>query len=333
MVDYYAVLQLPRDADAAAIVEAYTRLSKAYDPTTLVGVSDELRTLVQQRRLELDQAHAILSDATLRAAYDAGLSQVIDRALPTVAEPQYDYAPLPPALARERVRDFETEPVQHTPVAPDPRTRQLPFIFALAFPLLIVLVAFVLTDGGTKVAPKNDTPPVESINSQLDQFEAAIATARLATDADPQNLAAWIEYGNMLYNSVQIVRELQPNSVTYTDRINRWQMAAVAYEKAMELAPDNVVVAADHGAALCFYGNGIGDKKSSNAGLQQIRSVRDRIPATDQSRVLMNLAYCLVENTPPQVEEAKKVWQTVIDSEAKDSPIALQAAKLIAQFR
>jgi hypothetical protein len=45
------------------------------------------------------------------------------------------------------------------------------------------------------------------------------------------------------------------------------------------------------------------------------------------------LAYCLVENTPPQVEEAKKVWQTVIDSEAKDSPIALQAAKLIAQFR
>ena len=333
MVDYYAVLQLPRDADTAAIEEAYTRLTVAYDPATLVGVSDELRALVQQRRLELDQARAILADATLRAAYDAGLSQVIDRALPTVAEPHYDYAPLPAAAARERDRGFETEPLQRTSVVPDARARQLPLIMALALPLVIVLVAFVLTDGGTKMAPKNDTPPVETVNSQLDQFEAAIATAKLATDADPSNLTAWIEYGNMLYNSVQIVRELQPNSVTYTDRINRWQMAALAYEKAMELAPDDVVVAADHGAALCFYGNGVGDKKSSNAGLQQIRSVRDRIPTTDQSRVLMNLAYCLVENTPPQVEEAKNVWKAVIDIEAKDSPIAVQAAKLIAQYR
>ena len=128
--------------------------------------------------------------------------------------------------------------------------------------MLIVLVAFVLTDGGTKVAPKNDTPPVQTASSQIDQFEAAIATAKLATDSAPTNAAAWIEYGNMLYNSVQVVRELDPNSVTYNDRIERWQMAAVAYEKAMTLSPDNVVVAADHGAALCFYGNGVSDKEN-----------------------------------------------------------------------
>jgi len=333
MVDYYAVLQLPRDADAATIADAYTRLRTAYDPATLTGVSDELRALVQQRRLELDQAHAILSDTTLRAAYDAGLAQVVAKALPSAAEPSYDYAPLPPAGARERLQGFVTEPVHQRASERDPRTRQLPLFFSITLPLLIVLVAFVLTEGGTKVAPKNDTPPVQTVNSQLDQFEAAIATAKLATDADPASLTAWIEYGNMLYNSVQIVRELQPNSVVYTDRINRWQMAAFAYEKAMTLAPDDVVVAADHGAALCFYGNGVGDKKSSNAGLQQMRAMRDAIPAAEQSRVLMNLAYCLVENTPPQVEEATKVWQAVIDAEPKDSPIALQAAKLIAQYR
>jgi cytochrome c-type biogenesis protein CcmH/NrfG len=137
----------------------------------------------------------------------------------------------------------------------------------------------------------------------------------------------------MLYNSVQIVREMQPNSPVYIDRIERWQMAAVAYEKAMVLLPDNVVVAADHGAALCFYGNGIGDKKSSNAGLQQMRTVIDSIPAEERSRVRMNMGYCLAQNTPPQVEDARAVWQSVIDSEAKDSPIAIQAAKLIAQYR
>jgi hypothetical protein len=47
----------------------------------------------------------------------------------------------------------------------------------------------------------------------------------------------------------------------------------------------------------------------------------------------MNMGYCLAQNTPPQVEDARTVWQSVIDTEAKDSPIAIQAAKLIAQYR
>lgn len=331
MVDYYAVLQLRQDADSAAIEESYTRLSNAYNPALLSGVSDELRALAEQRLFELGQARAILADPTLRAAYDAGLEHVVTKALPT-AEPSFDYAPLPAASARERIPGFVTEPVRDARIA-DSRSRNLPMIVAIVLPMLIVLIAFVLTDGGTKVAPSNDTPPVETAGSQIDQFEAAIATAKLATDSDPSNVSAWIEYGNMLYNSVQIVRELQPNSAVYNERLNRWQMSAFAYEKAMTLEPGNVVVAADHGAALCFYGNGVGDKKSSNAGLQQIRSVRDSIPATDRSRVLMNLAYCLAENTPPQVEDATKVWQSVIDAEPKDSPIAIQAAQLIARYR
>ncbi|MFM2032651.1 MAG: hypothetical protein RLZZ297_1416 [Chloroflexota bacterium] len=329
MVDYYAILQVPADAEPAVIEAAYERLRRAYDPAALTDVSAELRELAGQRLLALEQARAILADPTLRAAYDAGLESVVAKGLPTV-EPVLDYAPLPPARAAERARGFETEPIARTSPAP---THNTTLILAILLPLLIVASAFFLTDGGTKVAPKNDTPPVETVNSQLDQFEAAIATAKLATDADPKNVTAWIDYGNMLYNSVQIVREMSPGSQTYIDRIERWQMAATAYEKAMTIDPTNNVVAADHGAALCFYGNDVGDKKSANAGLQQMRTVVDQVPATDASRVLMNLGYCLAMNTPPQPEAAIAAWQRVIDREAKDSPIALQAAKLINQFR
>lgn len=332
MVDYYAILQVRRDADSAAINEAYSRLSQAYDPAVLAGVSDELIALAQKQLFALNQARTILSDPTLRAAYDAGLTQVVAKALPS-AEPVYDFQPLPPAGAIERIPGYVTEPVLSTDTATTLRNRTTALFFAITLPLLIVFVSFVLTDGGKRVAPSNDTPPVESVNSLIDQFEAAIATARLATNSDPSNATAWIEYGNMLYNSVQIVREMQPNSPVYIDRIERWQMAAVAYEKAMVLLPDNVVVAADHGAALCFYGNGVGDKKSSNSGLQQMRTVIDAIPSDERSRVLMNMGYCLAQNTPPQVEDARTVWQSVIDTEPKDSPIAIQAAKLIAQYR
>lgn len=329
MVDYYAILQVSTDADAQTIEAAYVRLSRAYDPAALGDVTPELRALAGQRVLELDQARAILLDATMRAAYDAGLETVVAKGLPSL-DPVLDYTPLAPARAHERPDGFDTEPYGRPQV---PQARNTTLVLAVTLPILIVATAFFLTDGGTKIAPKNDTPPVQTTASQLDQFEAAIATAKLATDADPSNVTAWIDYGNMLYNSVQIVREMQPGSQTYLDRVERWQMAATAYEKAMAIDPANPVVGADHGAALCFYGNDVGDKKSSNAGLQQMRTVVESVPAAEKSRVLMNLGYCLAQNTPPQPEAAIKAWQQVIDSEPKDSPIALQAAKLINQYR
>lgn len=329
MVDYYAILQISVDADSETIDAAYVRLSRAYDPAALGDVSAELRLLASQRLLELDQARAILLDPTMRAAYDAGLESVVVRGLPTL-EPVLDYAPLPPAAARERPAGFESEPLGRPVLR---RARNTTLILAVLLPIVIVATGFVLTDGGTKMAPQNDTPPVQTTASQLDQFEAAIATAKLATDANPTSATAWIEYGNMLYNSVQIVREMQPGSPTYLDRVQRWQMAATAYEKAMELDPNNPVVGADHGASLCFYGNDVGDKKSSNAGLQQMRTTVDLVPAPEKSRVLMNLGYCLAQNTPPQPEAAIAAWQQVIDTEPKDSPIAVQAAKLINQYR
>lgn len=87
MADFYAVLQITRDADQSTIHAAYQRLRMAYDPERLGDVSDELRQLAAERLGELERAYAILADETLRAAYDAGITDVVERALPKRLSP------------------------------------------------------------------------------------------------------------------------------------------------------------------------------------------------------------------------------------------------------
>lgn len=328
MADFYAVLQISREADQATIVAAYQRLRAVYDPEQIVNVSDELRQLAAERMLELDRAYAILSDETLRAAYDAGISTVVERALPQHAEPVYDYLPLPPATAQERDDAFEVEPVlRNQRTMPNMWNRRLPLILAITLPLIIVTSTFFLTDGGTRVAPANTAEQAQS--NALEQFEQAIASAKAVAENNPNDAQAWIDYGNMLYNSVQVVRELQPGSPFYQSRVARWQMAADAYSKALVIIPGDVVVLADLGASQCFYGNDTGDQALATQGLQQLRQVIDQIPVTEQPRVLLNLGYCLAESAPPRVEEAIATWQKINTLVPADSPFAVQANKLI----
>ncbi len=330
MADFYAVLQVARDADAAAIAAAYQRLRVAYDPERLQDVSEELQTLAAERLLELERAYVILSDETLRAAYDAGVHGVVERALPrpVEVEPILDYRPLPPAQSEERARDFDSMPVSRGRGGRPQVSQQVSLILTIVIPLAIVLTTFILTDGGQRVAESNDTPPVVMTNA-LDQFEAAIDTARLATEENPNSISAWLEYGNMLYNSVQIVREQQPGSPTYQSRVARWQMAAVAYEKALSFDPGNPVIEADLGATQCFYGNETGDQSLATQGLQQLRGVVEQIDDAEKPRVLLNLGYCLAESSPPRLEEAVAVWQRVKTIVTADSPYLAQVDRLI----
>jgi len=331
VADFYTVLQVPRDADDEAILAAYQRLRLAYDPERLGDVSEELRQLATERLLTLEQAYAILSDATLRAAYDGGVSGVVERALPRPApapEPVLDYRPLPAAMAQERDPDFEEAPLSKGRGGLPTLNQQVSLIMAIVIPLVIVLVTFILTDGGSRVAPSNDTPPVV-MTDLLNQFEDAIDEARKATEENPNSISAWVDYGNMLYNSVQVVREQQPGSPTYQSRVARWQMAAVAYEKALSFDPTNVVVAADMGATQCFYGNETGDQALATQGLQTMRSMVEQIADSEKPRVLLNLGYCLAEASPPRVEEAVAIWQRIKTLVAADSPFAAQADRLI----
>jgi tetratricopeptide (TPR) repeat protein len=331
MVDFYAVLQIPRDADQASIDAAYQRLRVAYDPTRLQGVSDELRDLANERATALDQAYAIVGDPTMRAAYDAGITEVVARALPVAVEPSYDYRPLSAATRQERAPDFDAIPVRKGRMTSG--ERQVSLVLAIALPLAIVLFTFIITDGGKRVAEGNDVQPVARATAVADQFEQAIIDARAATVANTTSIQAWVEYGNQLYNSVQIVREQQPGSPLYQNRIVRWQMAADAYAKALSFDPSNVVVEADLGASRCFYGNGTNNQDEATAGLQQIRKALAQIPDSEQPRVLLNLGFCLAESTPRQTEEAIATWQKITTLVASDSPFAIQATQLIAQIK
>jgi len=62
--DYYAILQLNQNASEQAIAASYKRLSRIYDPQT------SKKARASQRKRELDEAYAVLSDARRRAEYD-----------------------------------------------------------------------------------------------------------------------------------------------------------------------------------------------------------------------------------------------------------------------
>jgi curved DNA-binding protein len=63
--DYYAALEVPRDADADAIKKAYRRLARKYHP----DVSKEPEA--EARFKEISEAYDTLRDAEKKAAYDA----------------------------------------------------------------------------------------------------------------------------------------------------------------------------------------------------------------------------------------------------------------------
>jgi preprotein translocase subunit Sec63 len=68
--DPYAVLNVPRSATPSEIRAAYQNLVKRYHPDLHQG--NPLEELASARLAEINRAYEILSDATRRAAYEAG---------------------------------------------------------------------------------------------------------------------------------------------------------------------------------------------------------------------------------------------------------------------
>jgi molecular chaperone DnaJ len=64
--DFYAILGVPQDADAAAIKKAYRKLARKHHPDQNTGVA-----AAEQRFKEIGEAHSVLSDAEQRKEYDA----------------------------------------------------------------------------------------------------------------------------------------------------------------------------------------------------------------------------------------------------------------------
>ena len=80
-----------------------------------------------------------------------------------------------------------------------------------------------------RAAPPTPTP------SPFDTFEASIPQARQATQQNPTSAQAWIDLGNVLYDSAQVVRESAPDSPIYQQRLGRWLEATSAYSQALAL--------------------------------------------------------------------------------------------------
>jgi len=358
--DYYETLQVHPRSDAAAIEAAYARLRELYDPARLDGAADELVDLARQKRDAIERAYAVLSDQARRAAYDEEQASRLENQEPRTknqgmtigsrfsvlgsgrpsssieAQPQadenLDYRPLPPARRAERPKGFDAQPVQpSTPARQAGRAASRMVQRAWAAPaalaaalVLIVASSMALTGGGgPPPAPPTPTP------SPFDAFESSIPQAQQAARQNPTSAQAWIDLGNVLYDSAQVVRESAPDSPIYQQRLGRWLEATNAYSQALALDPSNASVRADMGASACFYGAGTGDQSFVRDGTDEVRRAAQAAP--DDERVLLSLGHCLVSTQPPQTNAAIESWQRIIKLKPS-SPLAAQAQMLIARY-
>jgi cytochrome c-type biogenesis protein CcmH/NrfG len=164
----------------------------------------------------------------------------------------------------------------------------------------------------------------------MHSFEDQIAEARMVAQQVPDNANAWINLGNLLYDSVQIVREQMPESDLYAERLPRWIEASEAYREVLALDPDNVVVRADLAVSLCKYGEGMDDPVYVEEGLAEAQ----RAAAQDASnaRVRLNLGVCLANTEPPQTEAALEQWYAVLDLPSAEQGELFEAQQLIEQY-
>jgi len=351
--DLYEILQVHPRADADAIAAAYQRLRDLYDPARLDGAADELLELARAKRDMIQRAYAVLSDPVRRATYDEELAlhepderrktegerasrdgEPIQPSSSVLrqyrAEEQLDYRPLPPAKREERPRHAaeRTIPV----VAPAGREADqksalrptLPIAIA-GIVVLIVAASLLLTNGGGP-APAPAAPTA----SPFDQYEAIIPQAQSIAQQNPKSAQAWIDLGNVLYDSAQVVREGAPDSPLYQQRLDRWLQATQAYSQALALDPNNAAARADLGASSCFYGAGIGDQSFVSAGTAEVQHAAQVAP--NDERVLLSMGHCLVSAQPPKTSEAIATWRRIVEQNP-NSQFAAQVQLLIQKYQ
>jgi curved DNA-binding protein CbpA len=358
--DHYEILQVHPKADRDAIAAAYARLSELYAPARLEGAAEELADLARQKRDAIELAYAVLGDPARRAAYDAELaalgtaedrgSKLEDGRAPrhhprssildprSSSSPALDYRPLPPARRAERTRDFNAYPLRDAEassvaktggrLATRPKAKRWVAPAVIAGLLAVVAAISVgVTGGATPPAPAAQATPTPS---PLDAFEADIAAAQQTAQQHPTDSRAWIDYGNILYNSAEIVRENAPDSPLYEQRLPRWLEATQAYTRALAIEPGNAAVRADLGVSACFYGAGTGNQSFVLSGTAEAR--RASAAAPDDPRILLNLGHCLASTRPPQTQEAIAQWKRAVEVAPPGSPFAAQAQQLITQY-
>jgi curved DNA-binding protein CbpA len=363
MQDHYETLQVHPKADHETIQAAYERLRERHDPEKLEGAADELIELARSKRNEIERAYAVLGDKRRRARYDEELhqQQIQEQAAQhddnLDDDDMLDYRPLPPARGQERPRTFNPQP-SLTPRQAAQRggrraTKALPpwgapALVVAGLTFAIVLSSLLLTEGGqlryandTSAMQQNAAGEVDGQQNAQDtqdhpdvnmeqlfrEYDGQVFEARRVVQELPENPNAWINLGNALYDSAQVVRELRPESELYAEVLPRWLEASEAYETALDLGVDEPVVRSDMGVSLCYYGTDTGEIAYVEDGLVYTQQA---IAQEDQNgRVLLNHGICLANTQPPQIEEALALWREVQSLPAAEVGVTQQAQQLV----
>lgn len=359
-MDYYELLQVHPKADLEAIQAAYQRLRVRYAPDKLGGAADEIVELAQTRLKQIDEAYRTLSDSRLRAAYDAQLAEEADawdegeENDDEPAEEELDYSALPPAGRQERGKNTnKTSSAQPKKTKRGGRqsrqeVQELPnwLMPGLIGAGVIALIATITFIAAAQALPSNDTrtsannlaaataqmpvaatPDQATLIATFNQFEDAITQAQVKANSAVPSADAWIQLGHLLYDSTQVVRELQPDGAIYQERIPRWLAASEAYARALEIQPINPSIRSDRGVSLCYYGNDMEDQSYVQQGLAEAEQAAQEAPV--DPRVLYNLGVCQVTIQPAQTEKALESWAKVAAMSADAPSLATQAQLLI----
>lgn len=70
--DYYKILETDRTASQADIKKAFRKMSLKYHPDRHTSDSEEDKKIAADKFVEVNEAYSVLSDETLRKAYDSG---------------------------------------------------------------------------------------------------------------------------------------------------------------------------------------------------------------------------------------------------------------------
>ena len=74
-LDYYQILEVPRDAPASGIKSGYYAVSRRYHPDANRGLGSEVRRDLELVAKRVTEAYSVLRDPRRRQAYDGQLSK------------------------------------------------------------------------------------------------------------------------------------------------------------------------------------------------------------------------------------------------------------------
>jgi tetratricopeptide (TPR) repeat protein len=294
IVDYFALLGVPRDATEDEIEARYRAIS---DHLASSAIPAALRDWADREAALLDEAYAVLSDPERRAE----LEQSLSRPAAAVAAPVG--APVgAPALETD-------EDSYEEPVAPVRTARQEPvsavqaLLFGVPWKLMavgsaigiIVLVGVLLGTGALSGGDDDDGSQTAAEESEFPEIdEARVAELMGIVEQDPANQEATFELGETFFLG------------------GEWQAAIDWFTKYLELDPDDVHALTDIGTSQFNLGN----FEEAEAAWVKAKEIDP-----DDEQVHYNLGFLYANVEPVDYAAAVAEWQEVVRI-APDSDLA-----------